>query len=82
MLQRVLHEGSQVVEGIKYAFRCDVIYEKRIENINDILKELSPQEQGNKLLKLAEFLESSKKCSLVAATDYYARGQKILDRIK
>lgn len=66
MLQRTLHEGSMVQEGIKCALRCDVLYKRVVEEGMDtrkaeeeIVKGMEKKEQAKEWFRLASAVELS-----------------------
>lgn len=79
MLQRVLHEGSCVTEGMKLAMRCDVMYKRSANSITpqEILKDLPKKEQAQLWLKMARLLESSRNICYDEVVKYYRLAEKL-----
>lgn len=76
MLQRVLHEGSKVEEGVKYALRCDVIYERVGEgSAEESIRHLDKKEQAKRWFQLASKLELSGYVNECVA--YYKKAYKL-----
>ncbi len=90
MLQRVLHEGSTVHSGIKYALRCDILYKvfnytffsifllffKRVSgDITEIMKELDNRQQAQRWYQLASAMELSGLAS--ESIPYYKKANKL-----
>jgi len=75
MLQRTLHEGSQVQSGLKYALRCDVLYRRSSGTAEEIVKHLDRTEQAKKWFRLASCLELSGCTS--GSVPYYQRAYKL-----
>ncbi|KAL6079752.1 hypothetical protein QOT17_000866 [Balamuthia mandrillaris] len=77
MLQRMLHEGSRVEEGTKYALRCDVLYrredEKGVEDVGE--GEEDEKERAKKWFRLASCLELSGK--IEESVGYYRKAYKL-----
>jgi hypothetical protein len=59
MLQRVLHEGSKVESGLKYALRCDVMYTRSSGSAEECVHHLDPKEQAKKWFDFASRMELS-----------------------
>jgi len=79
MLQRTLHEGSRVEEGLKYALRCDVLYRRSSleghPSAEDCVRHLNPHDQAREWFKLAAGLELSG-CP-EASVRYYQKANKL-----
>jgi len=75
MLQRTLHEGSRVEEGLKYALRCDVLYRRSSGSAEDCIRHLNPHEQAREWFKLASCLELSG--CVDASVPYYQKANKL-----
>jgi len=75
MLQRTLHEGSRVEEGLKYALRCDVLYRRSSGRADDCVRHLSTHEQAQEWFKLASCLELSG--CVDASVPYYQKANKL-----
>lgn len=77
MLQRTLHEGARVEEGIKYALRCDVLYRRSSSSSSaeDCVRHLSTHDQAREWFKLASSLELSG--CVDASIPYYQKANKL-----
>eukprot|EP01119_Soliformovum_irregulare_P018711 TRINITY_DN5792_c0_g1_i1.p1 TRINITY_DN5792_c0_g1~~TRINITY_DN5792_c0_g1_i1.p1 ORF type:complete len:254 (+),score=48.78 TRINITY_DN5792_c0_g1_i1:60-821(+) len=75
MLQRILHEGSTVTSGIKWAMRCDVIYERASENPAQSIQHLTKQEQAKRWFDLASRVELSG--GPIESVAYYQKAYKL-----
>jgi tetratricopeptide (TPR) repeat protein len=59
MLQKILHEGSKVEEGVKYVLRCDILYKRNGGNAEEALKYLDKKQQAKKWFDLGAAVELS-----------------------
>eukprot|EP00026_Physarum_polycephalum_P014885 Phypoly_transcript_15451.p1 GENE.Phypoly_transcript_15451~~Phypoly_transcript_15451.p1 ORF type:complete len:255 (+),score=41.94 Phypoly_transcript_15451:103-867(+) len=75
MLQRMLHEGSRVEEGVKFALRCDVLYERVGGSAEESVQHLDKKEQAKKWFQLACKLELSGCVNECVA--YYQKAYKL-----
>lgn len=75
MLQKTLHEGSKVEEGVKYAMRCDVLYRRKEGGPEDCMAGLSETEQARKWFLLASCLELSG--NIQGSIAYYKRAYRL-----
>jgi hypothetical protein len=75
MLQRTLHEGSRVEEGVKYALRCDVLYTRVSGSPEEFVQHLTTQEQAKHWFDLAANLELSG-CQM-ESIPYYQKAMKL-----
>lgn len=75
MLQKTLHEGSKVEEGIKYAMRCDILYRRTEGTLQDCISNLSVKEQAQKWFQLGAALELSG--NIDGSIEFYKRAYKL-----
>ena len=75
MLQRILHEGSKVEQGIKYALRCDVLYSRSSGSAEDSIQHLDKSEQAQRWFDFASSMELSG-CHNESVT-YYQKAYKL-----
>jgi len=77
MLQRVLHEGSHVIDGVKWAMRCDVLYRRKegSRTAEEFVMGLSKEEQAKKWLELGQVLEGSGMVN--ESVKYYMKAHKL-----
>jgi tetratricopeptide (TPR) repeat protein len=75
MLQRILHEGSRVAQGIKYALRCDIMYSRSSGSAEESIRHLDTQQQAQKWFDFASSMELSGRIDESIA--YYKKAYKL-----